>query len=90
MNTDEESELLAWDLERSALTRRLGDRLPKDRETLRRRFMDEQAQRRLTVCANAVTRRAAKRARAVSFIVALLSLLILTFASLLTFTDGLK
>jgi hypothetical protein len=90
MNTDEESELLAWDLERSALTRRLGNRLPKDRETLRKGFMDEQAERHLAACANAVARRAAKRARAVSFIVALLSLLILAIASLPTFTDGLK
>ena len=90
MNTDEESELLAWDLERSALTRRLGERLPKDRETLRRRFMDEQAERRLAVCANAVARRAAKRARAASLVVALLSLLILILETLPTFTDGLK
>lgn len=80
MDTGEKSERLAWDLDEAFS--RMESRSAKNREALRKRFTEEQAERRLAACANTVARRAARRARIGSFIVALVSLLILTITSL--------
>jgi hypothetical protein len=90
MDTGEESERLAWDLEEVAPMRRLGSRSTKNRETLRRRFIEEQAERRLAMCANAVTQHATRRTDAWTLIVALLSFLILVAEDLPTITEWLK
>jgi hypothetical protein len=90
MDTGEESERLAWDLEEVAPMRRLGGRSTKNREALRRRFIEEQAERRLAMCANAVTKHATRRTDAWTLIVALLSFLILVAEDLPTITEWLK
>ena len=82
MKIDEQSERLAWDLNGAVSMQRVGGRSTRNHEALRRRFMEEQAERRLAACAHTVAQRAARRARIGSFIVALVSLVILTITSL--------
>lgn len=82
MKMDEQSERLAWDLDGAVSMQRMGSHSTKNREALRRRFMEEQAERRLAACAHTVAQRAARRAKVASFVVALVSLLILTITSL--------
>lgn len=82
MDIGEKSERLAWDPDEAPPMQHTGNRSTKNREALRRRFMEEQAERRLAACAHTVARRAARRAKIGSFIVALVSLLILTITSL--------
>ncbi len=89
METGEESERLAWDLKEIAAMRRLGSRSTRHRQDLQRRFMEEQAERRLAMCANAVTRHATRRTDAWTLIVALLSLLVLVAEDLPSITQWL-
>lgn len=87
MKMDEQSERLAWDLDGAVSMQRMGNRSATNREALRKRFMEEQAERRLAACAHTVARRAARRAKLGSFIVALVSLLILAITSLPSIAD---
>ena len=90
MDTGEESERLAWDLQEAAPMQRLGSRSTRNREALRKRFMEEQAERRLAMCANAVTQHALRRTDVWTLIVALLSFLILVAEALPSVPEWLK
>lgn len=90
MDIGEKSERLAWDLDGAISMPRVDHRSSKSREALRQRFVEEQAERRLAACANTVARRAARRAKIGSFIVALVSLVILTITSLPSLADPVR
>lgn len=82
MDIGEKSERLAWDFDGALSMQRMKSRSAKNRDALRRRFMEEHAERRLAACAHTVAQRAARRAKIGSFLIALVSLLILTIISL--------
>lgn len=82
MSTGEESERMAWDMEVEAHWRRLGGQPTRNPEARRRQFMEEQEERRLSACAATVARRAAFRLKVGSFLVTLVSLVVLVITSL--------